>query len=81
MLFRDEQGRQIWIDDDATIPSNVKKSIDNRKTRPSQKQIDRRKLNQTRLEGQSWYTEFEPQTNRRGRKGMLCRIGPRSEVD
>jgi len=33
------------------------------------------------LEGQSWYTEFEPQTNRRGRKGMLCRIGPRSEVD
>ena len=55
MLFRDEQGRQIWIDDDATIPSNVKKSIDNRKTRPSQKHLDRRKLNQTRLEGQAWY--------------------------
>jgi len=31
------------------------------------------------LEGQSWYHEFEPSTNRRGRKGLLCRIGPRSE--
>lgn len=31
------------------------------------------------LEGQSWYHEFEPNTNRRGRKGLLCRIGPRSE--
>ena len=28
------------------------------------------------LEGQSWYAEYEPETNRRGRKGMLCRIGP-----
>ena len=28
------------------------------------------------LEGQSWYYEYEPETNRRGRKGMLCRIGP-----
>ena len=28
------------------------------------------------LEGQSWYTEVEPQhTSRRGRKGMLCRFG------
>lgn len=32
------------------------------------------------LEGQSWYKEFEPETNRRGRKGMLCRIGPLAEV-
>ena len=28
------------------------------------------------LEGQSWYREYEPETNRRGRKGLLCRIGP-----
>ena len=27
------------------------------------------------LEGQSWYKEYEPETSRRGRKGMLCRIG------
>ena len=27
------------------------------------------------LEGQSWYNEYEPETSRRGRKGMLCRIG------
>lgn len=27
------------------------------------------------LEGQSWYSEYEPETSRRGRKGMLCRIG------
>lgn len=27
------------------------------------------------LEAQSWYSEYEPETNRRGRKGMLCRIG------
>lgn len=27
------------------------------------------------LEGQSWYAEYEPATSRRGRKGMLCRIG------
>ena len=33
------------------------------------------------LEGQSWYHEFEPNTNRRGRKGLLCRIGPKSEDD
>ena len=28
------------------------------------------------LEGQSWYYEYEPNTNRRGRKGILCRFGP-----
>ena len=28
------------------------------------------------LEGQSWYWEYEPNTNRRGRKGVLCRFGP-----
>ena len=51
MLYRDEQGRQIWIDDDATIPSNVKRSIDRRKTRPSQKELDRRDLRATSLNG------------------------------
>ncbi|QDP59930.1 MAG: hypothetical protein GOVbin709_54 [Prokaryotic dsDNA virus sp.] len=33
------------------------------------------------LEGQSWYFEYEPETNRRGRKGMLCRIGPQTMED
>ena len=33
------------------------------------------------LEGQGWYREFEPNTNRRGRKGLLCRIGPLTEED
>ena len=28
------------------------------------------------LEGQSWYHEYEPNTSRRGRKGILCRFGP-----
>ncbi len=28
------------------------------------------------LEGQSWYYEYEPETKRRGRKGILCRFGP-----
>ena len=28
------------------------------------------------LEGQSWYWEYEPNTARRGRKGVLCRFGP-----
>ena len=32
------------------------------------------------LEGQSWYYEYEPETARRGRKGMLCRIGPNANV-
>tara|TARA_R100001463_G_scaffold3941_6_gene15437 strand:+ start:306 stop:1610 length:1305 start_codon:yes stop_codon:yes gene_type:complete len=32
------------------------------------------------LEGQSWYCEYEPETARRGRKGMLCRIGPNANV-
>ena len=32
------------------------------------------------LEGQSWYCEYEPETSRRGRKGMLCRIGPNANA-
>ena len=28
------------------------------------------------LELQSWYYEYEPNTSRRGRKGVLCRFGP-----
>jgi len=32
------------------------------------------------LEGQSWYCEYEPETSRRGRKGMLCRIGPNANT-
>ena len=28
------------------------------------------------LEGQAWYSEHEPNTSRRGRKGILCRFGP-----
>ena len=28
------------------------------------------------LEGQAWYYEYEPNTSRRGRKGVLCRFGP-----
>ena len=28
------------------------------------------------LHNQSWYFEYEPNTNRRGRKGILCRFGP-----
>jgi len=33
------------------------------------------------LEPQSWYSEFEPETNRRGRKGLLCRFGPDAKND
>lgn len=33
------------------------------------------------LEGQSWYREYEPDTNRRGRKGLLCRIGPLEGIE
>ena len=33
------------------------------------------------LEPQSWYHEFEPETNRRGRKGLLCRFGPTAKED
>ena len=28
------------------------------------------------LEGQEWYKEVQPESTGRGRKGMLCRIGP-----
>lgn len=33
------------------------------------------------LEGTSWYHEYEPETNRRGRKGILCRFGPDAGED
>ena len=36
---------------------------------------------QENLEGQSWYAEFEPESKRRGRKGMLCRFGKNAAED
>lgn len=36
------------------------------------------------LQGQSWYSEYEPDVKRRGRKGVTCRFGhptPSSEID
>ena len=33
------------------------------------------------LEPQDWYAEFEPETARRGRKGLLCRFGKNAKQD